>query len=128
LPAQPASGACVTPALAWIDAPQPGGTLPTRFEVRGWAFKEGAGLSRVDVTLDGAVVAEATYGSKFDVGEFFPGSTDPNLPHIGFQARIDLPDSQAGRRWLGLRLHGSDGSVEEWPQQPVRIVSGASDR
>ena len=39
-----------------------------------------------------------------------------------FRAEIDLPASQAGRRWLGLRLHGTDGSIEDWPAQPVRIV------
>jgi hypothetical protein len=132
LPAAPAAAsspvACVAPAMAWIDAPGPGQALPPRFEVRGWAFKEGVGLTRVEITLDGAVVAEAAYGSRFDVSRYFPGSTDPNLPQIGFQAQVDVPDSQAGRRWLGLRLHGADGSVEDWPQQPLRIVTEAPDR
>ena len=72
--------------------------------------------------IDGAVVAEADYGSMFNVSGYFPESLDPNQPHIGFRAEIDLPASQAGRRWLGLRLHGTDGSIEDWPAQPVRIV------
>lgn len=92
------------------------------FEVRGWAFKEGVGLSRVEVTLDGVVVAEADYGSAFDhVGGHFPGSLDPNQPQVGFQARVELPASQAGRHWLGLRLHGGDGSVELWPEQAIEV-------
>jgi len=128
LPARPAAGACVAPAMAWIDAPRPGQALSTAFEVRGWAFKEGVGLARVEVTLDGAVVAEAEYGQPFDVRGHFAGSTDPNHPRVGFRARVDLPDSQAGRRWLGLRLHGADGSVEEWPRLPVRIVGAGAGR
>ena len=76
----------------------------------------------------GAVVAEADYGTPFDVSGHFPGSTDPNQPRVGFHAHVDLPASQAGRRWLGLRLHGTDGSVEDWPQRPLRIVAGDGDR
>ena len=115
---------CVTPALAWIDAPLPDQVRPPRFQVDGWAFKEGTGLARVEILLDGAVVAEADYGSMFNVSGYFPESRDPHQPHIGFRAEIDLPASQAGRRWLGLRLHGTDGSIEDWPAQPVRIVDG----
>lgn len=130
LPARrsPPRQGCVTPALAWIDAPGPGEEVAAPFTVRGWAFKEGVGLARVEVTLDGAVVAEAEYGAPLDVRGHFPGSTDPHHPHVGFQARVDVPASLAGRRWLGLRLHGADGSVEEWPEVPVRIVSAAARR
>ncbi len=119
----PPAGACVAPALAWIDAPAPGQALPLRFEVKGWAFRQGVGLSRVEVTPDGAVVAEAEYGLPFDVSGAFPEAADPRLPQVGFRALDDVPASQAGHRWLGLRLHGSDGSIEEWPQQAVRIVA-----
>ncbi|WP_372012833.1 ArnT family glycosyltransferase [Pseudoxanthomonas sp. 10H] len=118
------AGACTAPALAWVDAPVPGQPVPPRFEVRGWAFKQGVGLSRVELTLDGAVVAEAQYGEPLDVTGAFPGAADPHLPRVGFRAVVDLPASQAGERWLGLRLHGSDGSVEDWPRQRVRIVAG----
>jgi 4-amino-4-deoxy-L-arabinose transferase-like glycosyltransferase len=126
--AQPVPGACVAPALAWIEGPAPGARVPLRFEVSGWAFKEGVGLSRIEVLLDDAVVGHADYGATFDVGGYFPGSTDPNQPRVGFRAVVDLPPDQAGRRWLGLRLHGADGSVEDWPQQPLWILAGDGDR
>jgi len=120
----PMAGApCSAPAMAWIDTPAPRQQVPLEFEISGWAFKDGQGLSRVEVTLDGAVVAEADYGFHFPVDAYFPESTDPAQPAVGFRARVDLPASQAGRRWLGLRLHGVDGSVEDWPQQPVRVVA-----
>ena len=92
----PAPPACVAPALAYLDSPAAAARVAPTFEVRGWAFKEGVGLSRVEVTIDGVVVAEADYGSTFDVGGHFPGSLDPNQPQVGFQARIELPASQAG--------------------------------
>ena len=117
----PAPPACVAPALAYVDSPAPAARVAPTFEVRGWAFKEGVGLSRVEVTIDGVVVAEADYGSAFDVGGHFPGSLDPNQPQVGFQARVELPASQAGRHWLGLRLHGGDGSVELWPEQAIEV-------
>lgn len=118
---------CVAPVLAWIDAPAADQAVPTRFEVKGWAFKEGVGLAKVEVTVDGAVVAEARYGSAYNVSSHFPGSGDPNQPRVGFGASVDLPASQAGVRWLGLRLHGVDGSVEDWPRQRVRIVAAPGD-
>ena len=126
--ASPPAAACVAPAMAWIDTPASGQALPPQFEVQGWAFKEGVGLARVEIVLDEAVVAQAQYGALTDVSSFFPESGDPHLPNIGFRAQVDLPASQAGRRWLGLRLHGTDGSVEEWPRQPVEIVAGAAGR
>ncbi|HRN61888.1 MAG TPA: glycosyltransferase family 39 protein [Luteimonas sp.] len=122
LPEAKEDAVCTTPAMAWVDVPAVGESVAGTFEVSGWAFKDGVGLSRVEITLDGTVVAEAEYGSDFDVGEYFPQSVDPNQPRIGFHARVDPHDSQQGRRWLGLRLHGADGSVEAWSEQPLRIV------
>ena len=45
-------GACVAPAMAWIDAPDAGATVPRRVTMTGWAFKEGIGLASVEVLLD----------------------------------------------------------------------------
>lgn len=128
VPASAAGVPCSAPAMAWVDVPVPGQEVPLQFEIGGWAFKDGRGLSKVEITLDGAVVAQADYGLHFPVDAYFPESTDPQQPNVGFRAQVDLPASLAGRRWLGLRLHGVDGSVEEWPQQPVRIVASGANR
>ena len=40
---------------------------------------------------------------------------------VGFRATLDLQGSAPGTAWLGLVIHGRDGSVEAWPEQPVRI-------
>jgi len=121
LPAERASGPCVTPAMAWIDTPQADATVTGVVEVRGWAFKDGVGLSRVEVLLDGKAVAEAEYGRTYDITSFWTNSNDPQHPNVGFNARIDTRALAPGRHWLGLRLHGRDGSVEPWQEQALQV-------
>lgn len=123
--ARPASGngqACTTPAMAWIDRPVAGARVGRQFQVDGWAFKDGVGLARVEVLLDGAVVAEADYGRELPgVAGFWKISSDPQQPRVGFRASVDAGALAPGRYWLGLRLHGRDGSVEDWSERPVII-------
>lgn len=123
LPARRIAGACTTPAMAWIDAPAPRARRGREFDVQGWAFKDGVGLERVEVTFDGRVIAVADYGlASPGTATFWKISTDPQHPYVGFGARVRVGDATPGVHWLGLRLVGRDGSVESWPEQPVRIV------
>ena len=122
LPAQRASGPCVTPAMAWVDAPLPDAKVEGVLDVRGWAFKDGIGLRAVEILVDGHVLAVAEYGRALDVRPYWKISTDPQHPRVGFQARIDTRTLAPGRHWLGLRLHGHDGSVEDWWEQPLTVV------
>ncbi|MGY0634413.1 glycosyltransferase family 39 protein [Luteimonas sp. A478] len=117
------SAGCTAPAMAWIDTPVSGGRTGWPMEVTGWAFKDGVGLSRVEVLLDGVTVAEAEYGLDVPyVASYWQISNDPSHPGVGFQATLGgQPPARPGRYWLGLRLHGQDGSVEEWSEQPVII-------
>lgn len=125
LPAAPETGACTTPALAWIDAPVAGARIDGGFEMVGWAFKDGVGLDRVEVLVDGRPVATAEYGLPSPgTAAYWRISSDPNHPDVGFRARVDASDLRPGRRWLGLRLHGSDGSVEDWSDLPVQVEAG----
>lgn len=115
-------GACAAPAMAWFDAPAGGGRVGKTFAVSGWAFKDGVGLKRVEVLLDGKTVAQADYGLPSPgTAAYWRISTDPNHPNVGFSAQVDASTAAPGRHWLGLRLHGRDGSVEEWEEQPVEI-------
>lgn len=122
-----ADGACVAPAMAWVDVPTEGDAVDRRFPVQGWAFKDGVGLARVEVLIDGEPVADAQYGlARPEVAGFWAkwrdgGSTDPQQPNVGFRADVDLGERPPGTYWLGLRLHGRDGSVEDWPEQVVRL-------
>lgn len=119
-------GACTTPAMAWIDAPVGGAAVGREFAVKGWAFKDGVGISGLDVLLDGKVVASAKYGRPYEgLQRAWPETNDPQHPNVGFDADVDLRGAQnvsAGRHWLGLRLHGRDGSVEDWAEQPIDIA------
>lgn len=120
LQAQESSRACTTPALAFLDAPGPSATVDASFDVAGWAFKDGAGLVSVEILLDGRVVASANYGqSKPEVAGFWEISSDPNQPRVGFSGRIT--GAAPGGHWLGLRLHGADGSVEDWAEQRITV-------
>lgn len=121
LPAQRAEGECVTPVVANIDAPVVGARVPKRFPVAGWAVKDVAGVRRVEVTLDGRVVAQAQDAGANDwLGGFLKdGSRDPRMPRVQFRAEVDASAFPAGRHWLGLRITGGDGSVEAWAEQPV---------
>ena len=117
-----ARGPCTTPAMAWVDQPASGATVGRSFDVSGWAFKDGVGLRQVMVMLDGLPVAKAQYGlANPGVAIFWKQSTDPQQPDVGFHAHVDVRSVPAGRHWLGLRLFGRDGSVEEWSEEPITI-------
>ena len=96
--------------------------------MRGWALKAGTGIRRVDVTLDGEVVARARYGqSRPDVIDYWTHAPfEPAVARVGFTAEVDLSGRPPGPAWLGLVIHGRDGSVEPWPEQPLRIEVGAA--
>ena len=123
LPAKKAAGPCTLPAFAWVDTPQGKAGVARRFDVSGWAFKDGVGLKGVDILVDGKTVAKARYGLHSPgTAAFWKISTDPHHPNVGFAAEVDLASAGPGRHWLGLRLHGSDGSVEDWSEQPIEIA------
>ena len=100
-------------------------TVGQPFSVEGWAFKDGVGLQSVEVLLDGKVVGKADYGQPSPgTAAYWKLSNDPNHPNVGFRANVDTASISPGRHWLGLRLHGADGSVEDWVEQPVVIRAG----
>jgi len=122
LPAEREPGDCVAPAMAWIDDPRPGAKVGEAMRVHGWAFKEGVGLRGVEILVDGEPVARARYGELADIRAYWKNSTDPQHPRVGFEAQVSLQGLAPGRHWLGLRLHGHDGSSEEWWEQPFDIA------
>lgn len=123
LPQAPSGTRCTTPAMAWLDRPAANTRVGARFAVEGWAFKDGVGLARVEATLDGRVVAQARYALPSPgTAAYWKISTDPGHPDVGFRAEIDASGLAPGRHWLGLRLHGRDGSVEDWSEQPLDIT------
>ncbi|NCT71513.1 MAG: glycosyltransferase family 39 protein [Xanthomonadaceae bacterium] len=123
LPAEREQGECITPVVANIDVPAAGARVDRRFRVGGWAVKDVVGVAKVEVLLDGRVVAVA---SDAGANEWLRGflkdaSRDPRMPRVQFTAEVDAGAVPAGRHWLGLRVTGGDGSVETWAEQSVEI-------
>ena len=116
-------GDCIAPAIGYITLPAAGASVGPRFELSGWAFKDGAGVANAWVTLDGKPIARADYGSPEPWAmHFLRGrSTDPAQPRIGVRATIDASAVAPGKHWLGLVVEGNDGSRETLAEQPVRI-------
>lgn len=121
LPAQRSDGPCVTPAMAWVDAPLQDAVVGERMDVRGWAFKDGVGVARVELLIDGRPVGDAVYGRAYDITSAWKISTDPQHPHVAFDATLDTRQLSPGRHWLGLTVYGKDGSVEQWQEQSFTV-------
>jgi hypothetical protein len=120
--------ACVAPAIAQIDFPAPGAHVAPVFDIAGWAFKDGIGVARVDITLDGRPVAAASYGKPLPhVAAFWKISTDPRQPNVGLVGSVDAGGFAPGPHRLGLVVHGNDGSIEPWPAQDVVIEAAETD-
>lgn len=111
---------CASPAMAYIDAPVPAEKVGQRFTVKGWAFREGVGLAKIEVLLDGKPLALAEYGLPTpDLARYWGLRHEPNAATLGFQAEVDAGSLPPGRHWLGLRLTGRDGVAEDWPEQAI---------
>ncbi|WP_146910088.1 hypothetical protein [Arenimonas daejeonensis] len=118
----PQRSGCSIPAMAWVDVLDPGLRGTKRRTLEGWAMKPGVGVSRVAVTLDGVEVVEAEYGlPRADVLNYWGLAQEESDVGVGLRADIDLTDRAPGIVWLGLVVYGKDGSIEPWPEQPVRI-------
>lgn len=114
---------CVAPALGYIDVPESGERVSARFTASGWVLKEGIGVRRVDVVVDGEIVARAQYGlPRPDVSSYWQDSSDPGQPDIGFQAELDLGALPPGEHRIALRIEAGDGSVETLASQPFRLA------
>ena len=109
--------------MAYIDTPRKSARVSRNFEATGWAFKDGVGIARVEITLDGKPIGTADYGQA-DAGirAYWRHSNDPNHPYVAWTANVRAGAVSPGLHWLGLRLVGNDGTIEEWPEQPLRIV------
>lgn len=124
LPADRDDAPCVAPAVAHVDSPEAGARVGRRFEVTAWAVKDTVGVRKVEVLLDGRVVATARRAGtdEWIVDEFLQGrSRDPAVPGIRFAAAVDATGLPAGLHWLGLRVTGGDGAVEDSVEQPVEL-------
>jgi hypothetical protein len=96
--------------------------VPARFSVAGWAFKDGAGIARVQVLLDGEPVAEARYGAPMPgVAQYWRISSDPQHPRVGFEADSGRLGLAPGRHWLGCACMGATAASRIGRSQSLQL-------
>jgi hypothetical protein len=118
------SGECTTPAMAWIDAPVGGASVGREFDMKGWAFKDGVGLEKIEVLLDGRPVAVAQYGQPYEgLSRSWPDTNDPRHPDVGFSAHVDLRSAVGREARTPLA-----GTAPAWPRRQYRGLVRATDR
>lgn len=122
----PVAEPCQLPAVADLSTPLPDARIDgPRLELVGWAIEEADGVDRVEVLLDGQVVADAVYGEPFPgVKNQWPDSTDPNQPRVGFRAMLDLAQRSLGDHRLALRVHGRSGQTSEVAERRITLTAG----
>lgn len=112
---------CDQPAFWYLDGPIEGQRVGNEFEVHGWAFENNRGVAAVDIYRGDQRLARATYGlARPGVAGFFPGSRDPQLPAVGFTARIDSSQWPPGVHQIAIRVIETDGAAR-W-SRPVQVV------
>ncbi|WP_143006500.1 glycosyltransferase family 39 protein [Aquimonas voraii] len=118
-----AGSRCRLAPLAYLDTPLDGQRVPARFPLSGWAIRDVDGLARVEVLLDGALVAQARSDLDFPgVLAQWPSSDDPRHPRVGIEADVEVPATLRGTRQLSLRLIGPDGRARVLPMAKLQIA------
>jgi YD repeat-containing protein len=86
------------PAIGWIDVPALGATISgTNYNVHGW-YLDGAGVSKVEIRIDGIILGEAVYGdSRPDVQTAYP---EYNNGNSGFHYTLDTTALSNGEHTL----------------------------
>ena len=91
--------------IVYVDSMASGAAVIGTVTISGWAIDNttaiGAGIATVQVTVDGIVVGNATYGSpRPDVCAAYQGR--PGCPNVGFTYQLDTTSLSAGTHTLGV--------------------------
>jgi 4-amino-4-deoxy-L-arabinose transferase-like glycosyltransferase len=119
--------ACRPAPRIYVDDGYPtAGDVIDTLSLRGWAYADDAGgVTAVELTVDGDVIARAEYGSsRPDVAAFFTDSTDPNHPQVGFTLDFnaaDIPSGGARSGELALRVATANGRVDSFLETWVTL-------
>ncbi len=120
------AGSCDFPAISYLDRPADNARLSGDFMVVGWAFEDNQGVASVDIQIDGRIAGRAHYGlPRPDVADFFPRSTDPQHPAVGFELSLDSSAFADGRHELVVVTTTHDGGVHYSRATTVQFDNGA---
>jgi exo-beta-1,3-glucanase (GH17 family) len=105
----------VIPPTVNIDAPRPSATIFGTVNVGGWAIDNatriGTLISSVQVSVDGAVLGNATYGvARPDVCGVLPGR--PGCPNVGFNYALDTSTLSLGSHVIRVTAIDTDGAPD----------------
>ena len=101
-----------------LDAPDEGGLVTRRLEVRGWAYSEGASIVRVEVFLDTISLGSLRYGlTRLDAAAY------PSRAFVrcGFEGTLYVDESLAGKRLPTVRVIDNKGRVKDY-ERPVEVI------
>ncbi|MDG4658060.1 Ig-like domain-containing protein [Ectobacillus antri] len=103
-----------------MDAPDATETISGNYTVSGW-FLDRAGVGRVEVLIDGAMVGNAVYGQpRFDVQQVYPQYNNLNA---GYRFVLDTKKFSNGNHTLTIRERGKSNRVVTLSNVPIVIAN-----
>ncbi len=116
----------VVPAELRVNFESPGaGPVAGIGVIQGWAFAEQAGVSirRVDLVIDGEVVADIPCCSeRRDVEAAFPTFPSANTRYSGWGLTYNWGNLSTGPHTVQVKLHTTEGTVVPTAVRPVVVV------
>lgn len=109
------SGQCELGSFGYLDTPTSGSEVQGTVRLSGWVVNQDQGVASLVISLDGQPVPaewlDLRLGLEHEgVDRVFPGLTDPDGPHYGFRADLDLSHLPAGPVSLEVHAIGHNGS------------------
>lgn len=119
-------GNCPLPSYLWLDDPGDGQIVSGAVLIRGWAFNEGAGIERIHLRIDGEQHASIErHVSREDVVEAMEVESDPAMPRLGFEYRLDSRALRDGSHTLALEVLSRDGERQTFARREIVVRNTA---
>ena len=113
------------PVMVDIDTPSPSAIVAGQFAINGWAIGGNGPIQSVTLSLDGAVLGQASYGSsRGDVLAAYPGNPDGS--NCGWTSLLSTLNLSNGSHSLTATAVDSTGATNTTTQQFTVANNGAS--
>ncbi|MCJ7771623.1 MAG: hypothetical protein MUP22_00660, partial [Desulfobacterales bacterium] len=117
------AGKCELGVFSCLDTPKKGSVISGMVKMEGWAFKDEAGVSIVEIMINDQAAGVAHYGiSRPDVKKVFSGSRDPNHPNVGFMFYWDSSEIEPGKYSLAIRVNTVDGGQRVQNKREITVA------
>lgn len=116
---------CLPAARIYVDRgyPKPFTSIaPGIQHTEGWVYQDDGGVRLVELLVDGEVTGSARYSlPRGDVKAFYPESTDPNHPNVGFKITWSAAGSGGSLHNIAIRITSNNSKVELFEQGPFYL-------